>query len=65
MFIVYKLSIREMKTENARQIEKKNQTFCARKNEQTFKSFKNRYASTFESKAGYLSLYLFNASFRC
>lgn len=35
-----------MMTENARQIEKK-QTFCARKNEQTFKSFKNRYASTF------------------
>lgn len=44
---------------------KKKQTFCARKDEQTFKSFKNRYASTFESKAGYLSLYLFNASFRC
>lgn len=47
MFIVNKLSIREMMTENARQIEKKKQTFCARKNEQTLKSFKNRYASTF------------------
>lgn len=63
MFIVYKLSIRKMVTENVRQIKKK--TFCARKNEQTFKSLKHRYASTFLIQ-GRLSffVYLLNASFK-